>query len=381
MPDDKRLIEEIRENCIECGLCLEGCLIMSELEEMPAQLALREISAEEAYSCCLCGLCEAVCPEGLQPIALFRNGRCQAVQTGAIDVREFSYLMPDRPNGQSAYRAYQNITYDDLLAVNEIATTAFFPGCTMLTYAPELLRTTMDALTETCGPLQLLTECCGHPLRQMGLNRRATNYEQMVCRKMKERGVKDLIIACPNCYYTLRALLADSGIRLHTIFDRLPAGVPAGSTTTCIIHDVCPDRFDGIFKEQMSTALKQAGYTIKEPSNSGNASRCCGSGGQVSHHRPDFREKLLAERLATAEAAGGDLLVCPCMSCVLNLSEKSAELPVYHGLNLLLNEKSDYSDVKKRAAAMFETAAGLAIWEEAMAAPDPDENGKGKHDG
>lgn len=374
MKDLETKIEALREECVECGLCMENCLILTEIDEFPDKIAERKVTAEEAYSCCLCRLCEAVCPQELSPMALFAKGRREAIAEDKINIDEFAYLLPDRENGLQLYRQFHHIDYDDLQKGREQSTTAFFPGCTLLTYTPELLRKIMANLEEAQGPLGFMDDCCAHPLHQMGLDDRAETYQTALRKKMQDHGIHDLILACPNCYNVLKPLLSDLDIRCHTIFEKLGPTTKAGKETTCVIHDVCPDRFDGIFKQQMTEALTKAGYKVVSPEHSGPESTCCGSGGQISHFRPEFRQKLLEDRMELAKAAHGEMVVAPCINCVLNLSELSEEtgLPVYHALNLLLDEKPNYGDVKKNAARMYESPEGMEAWYRMQIPPDND---------
>ena len=66
------------EKCLECGMCSQECELLREIGESPKKIAARGPVMPEAFSCALCGACEAVCPVGLSPKSLFATGRRQS---------------------------------------------------------------------------------------------------------------------------------------------------------------------------------------------------------------------------------------------------------------------------------------------------------------
>lgn len=72
----------------------------------------------------------------------------------------------------------------------------------------------------------------------------------------------------------------------------------------CTIHDSCPDRVTGLFGSQVRTLLEQAGFTIVEMLHTKTNTVCCGSGGQLSHFRPELVEELAELRQAEFQQTG-----------------------------------------------------------------------------
>ena len=111
-------IENLINECQECSLCSDACDFLAETRESPAAMARRGIRPDEAFSCALCGRCAAVCPLGLKLYELFAARRAKAVDQKEIDVNEYDYLFPDRPeNCMRLYRQYYRIDYNDVEAV------------------------------------------------------------------------------------------------------------------------------------------------------------------------------------------------------------------------------------------------------------------------
>lgn len=357
--------QEIAEKCTACGQCVASCLLLEEISEAPLNIASRGATVEEAFSCTLCELCTAVCPAGLSPAGMFAAKRVEAIAGGEFPIDDYRYLYPDRElNTCKLYREKYNIHYREL-SVDQEGEVAFFPGCTMMTYAPAVTGAAFYHLEELWPHTTFLTDCCGKPLYQMGLKERGENYTTYLKSKLKKLGVKVLITACPNCFYELRTHLAPDGIEVRTIYENWGPGAAGEAVIT--VHDSCPDRHEGIFARQVRAALEHSGYRLVEMEHHGANTFCCGSGGQVSHFRPDLALALTNRRLEEAGKTTAGVLAGYCLSCVLNFARAATGLKVRHVLDLLLGLEEDYTEIKKRAKALFTGAEGEENWRRLMA--------------
>jgi Fe-S oxidoreductase len=264
-------------------------------------------------------------------------------------------------------RDYSGIDYSDIELRGE-TDSCFFPGCTLMTYAPALTRHVYDVLKKSgaCGGMAV--KCCGKPLTQLGLTQRAGDAACRLLAHFRAHKVRELIVACPGCYYELRTLLSPAGIRLRTVYETLgPATAGAGDDRVYAVHDSCPDRFEGIFGRQVRERLAASGFKLTELAHSGKDSLCCGSGGMVSHFRPDLAEGLVGGRLAEARQAGADVLVSYCASCAAKFAGAAGGLETAHALGLLLGRREDFAAAKRRLAAILDGPDGAAIWARIMA--------------
>ncbi|HZK43283.1 MAG TPA: (Fe-S)-binding protein [Syntrophomonadaceae bacterium] len=367
--EEKNPINELIEQCSDCGACSDICSLLEEIGESPATIAARGATVEEAFSCSLCELCESVCPLDLSPVQMFQAKRNEAVANDEIDIDDYRYLFPDRPmNVMSLFRQVYGVDYQDLNQT-KVTKTAFFPGCTMMTYSPDLTRKVFATLSKSYSDIVFLEDCCGKPLYQIGVTKRGDKNREHLRDKIKSLGIKRLVVACPNCYYELRKVFSEFDIELLTVYEVFKE---QGHKTTsnnmrkCTVHDSCPDRFDGIFGQQVRQALREANFPILEMEHSQETTICCGSGGQLSHFRPDFAEELVELRLEEAKKTGAEILIAYCHSCVLNFARDPSGIKVMHVLNLLLDFEEDYDGVKNKAGEMFEGPAGVENWEKIM---------------
>ncbi|MBP2638154.1 MAG: lutA 5 [Firmicutes bacterium] len=356
------------EKCSECGSCTAFCQFLAGLDKTPAMLAKQGIEVDEAFSCSLCGACEAVCPLGLSPKDLFAKRRQEAIRNKEFDIDQYRYLFPDRPNNvMNMYRNYYGIHYDDIENTGNPGTW-FFPGCTLLTYSPQLTREVFQRLQADCNCQGIWTACCGKPLAQMGLLQRFETMQAELANFVKKHNISRIITACPGCYYQLKSSFQSSGVAVQTVYEVLR--FEPGKRTDkikCTIHDACPDRFELNFASQVRQALQQSGFSIVEMEHNKKQTICCGSGGQISHFNPELTETLVEQRVQEAQAAGADILAGYCLSCVLKFEVFSSTIPVTHVLHLLLDFPKDFSGAKARVANMFAGANGEKLWEQIMA--------------
>lgn len=360
-------MKEIMEHCVECGVCAVNCSLLAETGQSPLAIARRGVMLDEAFSCSLCGACEAACPQRLSPKQLFANRRNEAVANGEFDVAKYRYMFPDRKNNaMKVYRKYSGIDYSDIDNSSD-GGTWFFPGCTLMTYSPGLTREIYSRLKNSCDCQGMWTECCGKPLDQIGLQHRLKTTHNYLWEFLREHSIKRIITACPGCYYEMQKIFQSTDVVIQTVYEVLDFGKQVRvDGKRCTVHDSCPDRFLGKFGRQVRQALEQKGYFIVEMLHNTVNTICCGSGGQLSHFRPDLMEELVKQRQDEARQAEADILVGYCLSCVLKYDSKEPGIEITHALNLLLDLTEDFKGAKERAAKMFSGPDGEKIWEEIM---------------
>ncbi len=361
-------MDTLAENCIECGKCIEICQFLKKNGKSPAAIAKQGVEVSEAFSCSLCGACEAVCPIGLSPKEMFASRRNDAVANGELDIDEYRYLFPDRKNNvMNVYRSYYGIDYHDIENVGS-GGTWFFPGCTLLTYSPELTREVYRRLQTDCNCQGIWTECCSKPLIQMGLLQRAEAMQAELKEFVQKHNITTLITACPGCYYQLKKVFESCEVAVQTVYEVLKIEpLKRTDKIKCTIHDACPDRFELKFASQVRQALEKSGFSIIEMKHSKKQAICCGSGGMISHFNPELTEELVEQRMNEVKQSGADILVGYCLSCVLKFDVFSSPISVTHALHLLLDQKKEFSGAKARVAKMLTGADGEKVWEQIMA--------------
>jgi len=347
---------EIIENCSCCEDCLSECRLLAKIGRCPLELAEDGASFEEAYSCAQCGLCAQVCPQELNLGDFFLQRRREAVQKGQIIAGDYADILPGPASVWEQYRLAYSIDYGNLnlLKPGGKAKTVFFPGCGMATYAAQTTGLVFERLKAAEPDLALTLECCGEVSRQLGFNSLWEEHTRGLADFFTASGVEQIITACPNCYYSLKKSLTGKWPgELLTVYSLWGEPEPAKTPLSPAIHDSCPDRFQGIFGEEIRKLLRQAGYTVTELKHHGQQAVCCGSGGQLSHFAPELAEEWRGLRLAEVKQAGSELVAAYCYNCVLNLASYQ-ELKVVHILDLLLNQSQDYRVIRPKIEALWQ---------------------------
>ena len=355
---------ETAEACTACGACTARCSLlanrgwsmrslcdegMAVVQRIESGVPLREALEGSDFlsftlSCLGCERCTAVCPEGIVVTASWLRGRELARAAGILDDETLDIIKTDCTwNSFTKFRKMQGTSFDDLpqLCVEPIdaheagwtnpnaanfpenpqAETLFFPGCTLVSYAPELTRTAFAWLEEHQGPCLLGTQCCGSTLGFMGETERTRAWQERVIAAAQAQGVKRFVCVCPGCVTRLQPvaasmapeiefvsyaqLLMDAGVQVD-------AGVFAPSETPVMVIDSCNDRagMHGNAIRQLFTGVEN----VLSPCRGADA-RCCGAGGGVNLYDQAFSRANTRYMLDLARDLGVHTLITACPTC------------------------------------------------------------------
>ncbi|HZK43293.1 MAG TPA: (Fe-S)-binding protein [Syntrophomonadaceae bacterium] len=356
--------QDITTKCLDCEKCLVNCFLINEINERPREIAERKPTVDEAFSCALCGLCATMCTASLNIGEMFNLKRVEAIKIGQIDADDYCYIFPDRPETvMSTFRDYYKVDYSKMNK-DIPSETAFLPGCTLMTYSPNLTKEIYETLAKDNNNPLFFEDCCGLTMYHIGLPERGDKIKESLREKARILGVKKIITACPNCYYQLKDEAAFKDIQILTVYEALKDHfVQADGQETYAVHDTCPDRFEGIFGKHVRENLDLMGYKRVELKNCGKNAVCCGSSGQLGHFRPELAKEHELKNIADAEEIGADILLSSCHACVLNLGDvDDRKVQIKHALNILLGFEEDYSQIKSKAGAMFEGEEGEELY-------------------
>lgn len=380
----KGYFEHVAASCIECGICAriqrEGMCPAHEYgpfaRDFLRQSAEGEFSDEmmfAVFTCALCGECTAECPADIDAAEFTRNARFDVHEQQPDRVAAYRPMLTDCvDNIFSGLLRVQGVAYPDALADDAAADdrgeSLFFPGCTLSAYAPNLTEETMAYLREA-GEADCITAlCCGNSLRGIGVLDRYDAYAAALGARMVERGVKRIITACPNCYYSLANLqqrgIVSSDIELACLPEllvqrgarisgdgRLASGIDAFT-----VHDSCPDRFERRFATSIR-ALLPAGSRTVEMAHAGLDAICCGSGGMVSFADVEVCKVRRARRLDEFKQTDAECLVTGCISCANSMRRGDGTAKTYHYLELLFDTPIDW-DAFSQAQMDFDAQGG-----------------------
>ncbi len=373
----QQTLKQFTEKCISCGLCLKECEVLSGLNLSPAKIAEilstqnnHSIDFKEAIQkCSLCGLCSHNCPLNLPTNELMLAARQLLVSGQMVNSDDYRVLHVDHEHHLfSLFRKTWQIDYQKLH--RKPSPVLFFPGCTLSSYAPRLTRTAYYWLQQQGMKVGLNEQCCGLPLKSIGLFERHLQHTKRLEKEFTDAGVKQIVTACPNCFYHLQGkfdgievrslyqLLADAGIRVAAI---------DGPVT---VHDSCPDRHSGQIGRSVRTLLDT--NTKVEMPHHKESTICCGAGGLVSMVDAQLSNQRAATRLEEIRQSDTNYCVSSCMGCVKRLQSVQAELSagnkgkekplpqpqVVHILELVFNMRIKHDELQQQLELMWRDERG-----------------------
>ncbi len=320
------LFELIAKDCFNCGICVKECAFLQEYGT-PQKMALAWLAGKGTenrripFECSLCSLCHAVCPENLDPSAMFLAMRRELVAKGDGIFREHNTIRSYERRGSSPLLSWFHFP--------ENCHTVLFPGCALPGSRPLTLTKLFSFLQESIPNIGIALDCCTKPSHDLGDSIHFQKMFRELCRIFTSHSVKTILTVCPNCYRVLKEY--GTGLEVRSVYEDLARSGKFSENlqTEITVHDPCGVRFSEKVQQSTRALLQLQGFKIKEMKHSRTTSYCCGEGGAAGFIRPDFAEKWTQKRV---DEAGADQMISYCAGCTHYLGEK---VKTHHLLDLL----------------------------------------------
>lgn len=352
--------EVLQEPDLDIGLIEEGyCAIASLPSSEQPEATLRAVQEHpELYHalrrCCFCGFCTATCQTHLLAPERMRQWRQLFMRAGLMPPEDSRLVMvDDQWHIFSAYRAIYGIAYPEFVSLASAAEygpgwvdTLFFPGCSLVSYAPELTRRVGQWLSDADIAWALSDDCCGSPLMSAGLFEQAEVLRQRILDQIRAAGITRVVTVCPGCGEELVELVGGEvdivplpELLLEKSLSSEALGKPLGfaplSTASVTFFDSCHDRFDGrhgaSVRELMRLNLPET--TIFEMEHHRKDTLCCGAGGAVAAYDSDITERRVWRIIDEARNTGADTLVTTCPTCTYTIAQACLGVGLERGIN------------------------------------------------
>lgn len=300
------------EDCVHCGLCTKHCLF---LEKYHIDLKGLQEKPELAYHCFLCGRCKEVCPKGIdgKDIALENRNALVEKNRGKLPDNSYDGLLLEK----SPYK-FANYRHANKKAV-------FFTGCNFPSFFPE----TTDKLVEEFKKhdVGVVYDCCGKPIEELGLTSEAAGIIDRMNKRLKDAGVSQVVMACPNCYYFLKDRLDAEVISVYQKMKELGIGKKFDKERIPMYYP-CPDRKDKKIAEDMDAFLNG------EIVDAFPEVQCCGLGGCAAGKEADVAQAMTDHVKQSEETE----LYTYCASCICSFRRRGYEeakhiLPILMGVD------------------------------------------------
>ncbi|WP_165049850.1 (Fe-S)-binding protein [Adlercreutzia sp. ZJ305] len=412
--------------CTQCGHCVDACSSLTSanmtLGEIARALLAHERAAESredlaarilgdgalmqaVRGCFFCTSCKNTCFAHNDVCDLIYNARVDFQSLGLIERGAWSSVMVDQEwDIFTAYRAIHGIGFADLVrhvereehAAETDCAVAFFPGCSLAAYGPDLTREIFATMEELGGKTTMIDHCCGSPLKSAGFFERAEALCDRIADEVALSGAREIVCVCPGCANAMRSTLGRRG--LDVAVSLLPAFLTAHGFTskralpegTLCLSKSCQDR-DGHYLEETCRALGVAanagaagaaggagaaagmaggaggadGTTGTAPGTLGATSGtpgaitifsgCCGAGGAVSAFDPNRQASQADSKLSFAPDGATVVTMCPTCTYTyaFRLTSEPRDVANKHYAELLFESQLDWDAVFAQLGGMW----------------------------
>ncbi len=365
------------DSCVKCGSCVEVCPVYGQTQKLETTMGglygglkssikkaygikgtlfgsaeakdFPSRYSEQTYLCTLCGRCKEVCPAFIDTKELRIATRGFMVEKGVhprnLDrlretLAKFHNIMGEpnenRPMWTEALSEFPAGSFQ-----KEKAEVAYFVGCVasffpMVKKIPQSFVRILDRAKIDFTILGGEEWCCGFPLIGAGMRNEAGAFLRHNMERLKEKGVKQVVFACPSCYHTwmeegktgidifhstqfIKSLIDEGRIRFKE----------AGIKVT--YHDPCDlGRASGVYDAPRQILQAIPGVELVEMKGHGKESTCCGGGGNLEMVNPDLSAALAQAKIEEIRATGASTVVTACQQCVRTImtTARRKKIPV-----------------------------------------------------
>ena len=326
--------------CTQCGHCTGACDSLTKADMTLGQIAQAMLAAQRAAQtpdelreriaadaqlmqavrgCFFCTSCKNTCFAHNDVCDLIYHARVDFQELGLIGRDEWSSVEVDREwDIFTAYRAIHGVGYPDLTRhiandchdAQSDCEVAFFPGCALAAYGPELTREVFATVEQIGGKTTMIDHCCGSPLKSAGFFDRAESLLDGNADEVAASGASRLVCVCPGCANAMKATFERRGMDVEVLSLAaflLEGGFkprrPLPEGPICLSKS-CQDR-DGTYLDATCAVL---GLDEESPFIFHG---CCGAGGGVAAHDPARQDAQADSKLSFAPDGATVVTMCP----------------------------------------------------------------------
>ncbi len=314
------------------------------------------LSAEEIWSCLMCGACVEACPVLVHPPDYVVGIRRDVAARGRLDGRR-AQMVSDLARTGNPYGLPLGRRGDVAREIGAPAAADSAPfewlywlGCATVYdgRVREVARAMVEILRRAGLSFAVLGPeegCCGDPARRVGEEGRFQELALANIAALERRGVHKIVTSCAHCWTALAHEYPRLGARFEvvdhtTLIDTLLRAGALGTATASVepiaLHDSCHlGRLSGVFDPPRRALQAGAGARLVELPRQKRASFCCGGGGAGYWFDVPRRERPASQRRQEACGAGARILAVACPFCLRMIEDAAPAGPSGDGLAIL----------------------------------------------
>ena len=376
---DSDLSTELQK-CVRCGACKTLCPTyhLTHNESMGARgrvvllgelcsdnLAPTKKLAERIYSCMLCEACKGVCPTGINIPEVIYRGRAllkKAYKKGFMSKKALRIAIKNMGSTMPFARVLQKLLYKPLSRslglryfpeitpkpfnrniqvyknVKKTGRIAIFAGCNVNYFYPHLGYALSNVLLTKGYEVVVFKgeECCGAPLRSMGLEDEASDMAKRNLDHFNKVRADAIISLCPTCTMVIRdqypVIVGDTISNIMDLNEFLIKFnfIDDLETLSGVVtyHDPCHLSHGlGIREEPRKILNAIKGMEYREMKH---ADECCGFAGLFSMQFKDMANTIGMKKIENISNTSADTVVTSCPGCIMQLESlcKKAHLRI-----------------------------------------------------
>jgi len=295
------------------------------------------LSPNPLWQCTTCGACVETCPVEIGQLPkILEMRRFMAMEQGDVpqQMQEALSSIEDRGHPMRGSQFSRVDWMGDLkiptIEETDEAEILLWVGCggAFVERNHSIVRATAKLLQMANVKFAVLgqNECCtGDPARRMGNEFLFDSIAKQNGETFQRLGIKNVVTTCPHCFNSLKNEYPDFGVELevvhHTTYFAQLIGsgrLPVNSTSDRKIafHDPCYlGRHNGITKSPREILQHTTSESLREMSQKGQQSFCCGAGGGMSFVEEPSDKRVNRLRAQQALETDADTIAVACPFC------------------------------------------------------------------
>ena len=353
--DLKELFYDEVAKCNRCGFCLAVCPIYSVKGKESAtprgkNAILRAVIEgkiswtpeieETLFRCTGCRLCTQTCFPAVETNKGVLAGRQCLADKGQspgavhrlVESLENNFNISAEPNQhRSMWMEFLSDVPEDKFQ-KEKAHVVYFVGC-VASFFPlvhKIPQTFVKILSKAGIDFTILGGeewCCGFPLIQSGMAKKAEKLIVHNQEEVKKVGAKTIVFACPSCYHTWKERykidieLLHSTQFLERLMNEGKIVFKKAYPKTVTYHDPCDlGRNSGIYEAPRVILGQVPGLKLVDLEGNRQLSVCCGGGGNLEIIDPELSAAIAKRKVDEIQRTGAEEVVTSCQQCIRTIS-------------------------------------------------------------